>query len=95
MDTDVPSNISFRGEVAFLKPDTPKADQFDGEATIYVDSNAVQQAIIEKYDEPEINVQNLAGCLAGSPPRLGHLHSTLGGNGLERGFRLVDADVHR
>ena len=37
MDTDVPSNISFRGEIAFLKPDTPKADQFDGEATIYVD----------------------------------------------------------
>ncbi|WP_298222162.1 cell surface protein SprA [Flavobacterium sp.] len=37
IDTDVPSNISFRGEIAFLKPDTPKADQFDGESTIYVD----------------------------------------------------------
>jgi cell surface protein SprA len=24
-------------EVAFLRPDTPKADQFEGESTIYVD----------------------------------------------------------
>ena len=37
MDTDVPSNISFRGEVAFLKPNAPQADRFNGEATIYVD----------------------------------------------------------
>lgn len=37
MDTDVPSNISVRGEVAFLKSDTPKADKFDGEATVYVE----------------------------------------------------------
>jgi cell surface protein SprA len=37
VDTDVPSNLSIRGEVAFLKPGTPKADQFQGEATVYVD----------------------------------------------------------
>jgi cell surface protein SprA len=37
VDTDVPSNLSVRGEVAFLKPDSPKADQFEGESTIYVD----------------------------------------------------------
>ena len=37
LDTDVPSNLSVRGEVAFLKPDTPKADRFDGESTVYVD----------------------------------------------------------
>ncbi len=37
IDTDVPSNLSFRGEVAFLKPDSSKADQFQGEATVYVD----------------------------------------------------------
>ena len=37
IDTDVPSNFSFRGEVAFLKPDSPKADKFNGESTIYVD----------------------------------------------------------
>lgn len=37
LDTDVPSNLSVRGEIAFLKPDAPKADRFDGESTIYVD----------------------------------------------------------
>nr|WP_309641810.1 cell surface protein SprA [Flavobacterium sp.] len=47
MDTDVPSNISFRGEVAFLKPDTPKADQFNGESTIYVDDFEGSQTNID------------------------------------------------
>jgi cell surface protein SprA len=37
LDTDVPSNFSFRGEVAYLKPGASKADQFNGEATTYVD----------------------------------------------------------
>lgn len=37
VDTDVPSNLSFRGEVAYLKPGASKADQFNGEATTYVD----------------------------------------------------------
>lgn len=37
LDTDVASNFSFRGEIAYLKPDTPKADKFEGEATIYID----------------------------------------------------------
>lgn len=37
LDTDVPSNFSFRGEIAYLKPGASKADQFDGEATTYVD----------------------------------------------------------
>jgi hypothetical protein len=32
----VPSNLSVRGEITFLKPDSPKADQFEGESTIYV-----------------------------------------------------------
>jgi cell surface protein SprA len=47
MDTDVPSNISFRGEVAFLKPDTPKADKFNGESTIYVDDFEGSQTTID------------------------------------------------
>lgn len=37
VDTDVPSNLSVRAEVAFLKPGASKADQFNGEATTYVD----------------------------------------------------------
>lgn len=47
LDTDVPSNISIRGEVAFLKPDTPKADQFGGESTIYVDDFEGSQTTID------------------------------------------------
>lgn len=47
VDTDVPSNISFRGEIAYLKPDTPKADQFDGESTIYVDDFEGSQTTID------------------------------------------------
>ena len=47
IDTDVPSNLSIRGEVAFLKPDTPKADQFEGESTIYVDDFEGTQSTID------------------------------------------------
>ncbi|MFN3969230.1 cell surface protein SprA [Flavobacterium sp.] len=47
VDTDVPSNLSVRGEVAFLQPDTPKADQFQGEATVYVDDFEGSQTTID------------------------------------------------
>ncbi|MBK0370252.1 T9SS outer membrane translocon Sov/SprA [Flavobacterium agrisoli] len=47
IDTDVPSNLSVRGEVAFLKPGTPKADNFDGESTIYVDDFEGTQTTID------------------------------------------------
>ncbi len=47
IDTDVPSNLSFRGEVAFLKPGTPKADQFNGEATVYIDDFEGSQSAID------------------------------------------------
>ncbi|MFV8345080.1 cell surface protein SprA [Flavobacterium sp. ZB4P13] len=47
VDTDVPSNLSVRGEVAFLRPDSPKADQFQGESTIYVDDFEGSQSTID------------------------------------------------
>ncbi len=47
MDTDAPSNFSFRGEIAYLKPGASKADQFDGEATIYVDDFEGSQTNID------------------------------------------------
>ncbi|CAC9974294.1 T9SS outer membrane translocon Sov/SprA [Flavobacterium panici] len=47
VDTDVPSNLSIRGEVAFLKPDAPKASDFEGEATIYVDDFEGSQSTID------------------------------------------------
>ena len=47
IDTDVPSNFSFRGEVAYLKPNASKADQFNGEATTYVDDFEGSQTNID------------------------------------------------
>jgi len=37
IDTDVPSNLSVRGEFAFLSPSSPNADDFNGETTSFVD----------------------------------------------------------
>lgn len=47
VDTDVPSNLSVRGEIAFLKPDSPKGDRFQGESTIYVDDFEGSQTTID------------------------------------------------
>ena len=47
VDTDVPSNFSVRGEIAYLKPDAPKADQFEGEPTVYVDDFEGSQTTID------------------------------------------------
>lgn len=47
LDTDVPSNLSFRGEIAYLKPGASKADQFNGEATTYVDDFEGSQTAID------------------------------------------------
>ena len=47
LDTDIPSNLSVRGEVAFLKPDSPADDQFEGESTIYVDDFEGSQTSID------------------------------------------------
>ena len=47
LDTDVPSNVSFRGEVAYLKPDSPKADKFNGESTVYVEDFEGSQTNID------------------------------------------------
>jgi cell surface protein SprA len=47
IDTDVPSNFSLRGEIAFLKPDTPKQDRFEGESTVYVDDFEGSQTTID------------------------------------------------
>ena len=37
IDTDVESNLSLRGEFAYLKPGAPKGTDFDNEVTSYVD----------------------------------------------------------
>ena len=46
IDTDVISNLSLRGEVAYLVPGAPKGSEFGGRATTYVDDfEAAQTAI--------------------------------------------------
>ena len=46
IDTDAPSNLSLRGEFAYLLPGSPKASDFAGEATSYVDDfEGTQNAI--------------------------------------------------
>ncbi|MCB9426106.1 MAG: cell surface protein SprA [Flavobacteriales bacterium] len=47
IETEVPSNIAFKGEVAFLRPSTPKGDNFAGESTIYVDDFEGSQSTID------------------------------------------------
>ncbi len=47
IDTDVPSNVSVRGEVAFLSPGTPKNDDFNGESTTYLDDFEGAQSLID------------------------------------------------
>ncbi|PKA97549.1 LOW QUALITY PROTEIN: protein involved in gliding motility SprA [Flavobacteriaceae bacterium MAR_2009_75] len=47
IDTDVPSNISLRGEVAWLKPNSPKNADFQGETTTYLDDFEGAQSLID------------------------------------------------
>ncbi len=47
IDTDVPSNISVRGEVAYLSPNSPKNADFLGETTTYLDDFEGAQALID------------------------------------------------
>ncbi len=47
IDTDVPSNISVRGEFAYLLPGSPKRTQLNGEATTYVDDFEGSQIAID------------------------------------------------
>ncbi|OOG74678.1 cell surface protein SprA [Flavobacterium sp. A45] len=47
IDTDVPSNISVSGEVAYLMPNAADGDKFQGESTIYVDDFESSQSSID------------------------------------------------
>ncbi|WP_291867627.1 cell surface protein SprA [Maribacter sp.] len=47
IDTDVPSNVSMRAEIAWLKPSSPKNADFQGETTTYLDDFEGAQALID------------------------------------------------
>ncbi|MES2747775.1 MAG: cell surface protein SprA [Bacteroidota bacterium] len=86
MDTDVPSNVSFRGEIAFLKPDSPKADKFDGESTIYIDDFEGSQTNLDMRSPQSWTLSSTPEVPTfGSPPA----YSDFGGSssGLSYGFK--------
>ncbi|WP_422106105.1 cell surface protein SprA [Winogradskyella sp.] len=47
IDTDVPSNLSVRGEFAYLLPGAPNGTDFNGEATAYIDDFEGTQGAID------------------------------------------------
>lgn len=47
IDTDVPSNVSVRAEVAWLRPSSPKNADFEGETTTYLDDFEGAQRLID------------------------------------------------
>jgi len=47
LDTDVPSNLSVRGEFAYLMPGNSKNDRFNGESTVYIDDFEGSQSTID------------------------------------------------
>ena len=47
IDTDVASNLSVRGEFAYLLPGAPKGTDFQGESTVYVDDFEGSQGSID------------------------------------------------
>ncbi|TRO64230.1 cell surface protein SprA [Christiangramia sabulilitoris] len=47
IDTDVKSNVSVRGEFAYLIPGTPDSDDFNGRATTYIDDFEAAQTTID------------------------------------------------
>ncbi|OAB80563.1 T9SS outer membrane translocon Sov/SprA [Cochleicola gelatinilyticus] len=47
IDTDVESNVSLRGEFAYLQPGAPKVSDFDGKTTVYVDDFEASQTSLD------------------------------------------------
>ncbi|MCG9971545.1 cell surface protein SprA [Christiangramia crocea] len=47
IDTDVKSNVSVRGEFAYLVPGAPATNDFDGKATTYIDDFEASQTSID------------------------------------------------
>jgi cell surface protein SprA len=82
VDTDVPSNISVSGEVAYLLPNASKGDQFEGQSTIYVDDFESSQSSIDLRSP-------YAWSLASTPENNPKSKYNFNGNleGLDNGFK--------
>ncbi|TYC10708.1 cell surface protein SprA [Bizionia gelidisalsuginis] len=83
VDTDAPSNLSVRGEFAYLLPGAPKGTDFNGEATAYVDDFEGTQNGIDLRSQQ-------AWFLSSRPLNLGRIYSNSSAseddNGLQNGY---------
>jgi cell surface protein SprA len=82
IDTDAPSNLSVRGEFAYLAPGAPKGTDFNNEATAYVDDFEGTQGAIDLLS-PQ------SWFLASRPRELGKVYAGFGdedSNGIQNGF---------
>lgn len=78
IDTDVPSNVSVRGEVAYLLAGSPKNSDFEGVATTYIDDFEGSQS--------NIDVKNALSWSLSSVPASGVQGSNSGANDLSSGY---------
>lgn len=67
IDTDVESNLSLRGEFAYLAPGSPKGTNFNGEATSYVDDFEGSQNSIDLKSQQSWFLSSRPLGLTGSP----------------------------
>ncbi|WP_455168685.1 T9SS outer membrane translocon Sov/SprA, partial [Aegicerativicinus sediminis] len=81
IDTDVPSNLSVRGEFAYLLPGAPKGTDFNDEATAYVDDFEGNQGAIDLLAPQAWN-------LSSRPVGLGRSYAQgdEDGSGVQNGF---------
>ncbi|WP_347923002.1 cell surface protein SprA [Pontimicrobium sp. SW4] len=81
IDTDVQSNLSIRGEFAYLLPGAPKGSDFQGEATTYVDDFEGTQNAIDLLSP-------ISWSLSSRPKELGqsYVEGPEDDNGIQNGF---------
>lgn len=84
IDTDVPSNLSVRAEVAWLRPNSPKNADFQGETTTYLDDFEGAQALIDIRS-------SLGWSLASTPLEFGEVPNvSLYGSGIDDPDNLLN-----
>ena len=81
IETDVPSNFSLRGEFAYLMPGAPKGNNFNGEATSYIDDFEGTQNIIDLLAPQSWTISS-------RPKDLGNIYSEgdEDNNGIQNGY---------
>ena len=81
IETDVPSNFSLRGEFAYLLPGAPKGNNFNGEATSYIDDFEGTQNVIDLLAPQSWSISS-------RPKDLGNIYfeGDEDNNGIQNGF---------